>query len=112
MNFSKKAAAHMQEKHGGLFSIKDVQKGMVDFSSNILPGGPPPKVAKAMRSALAEAAKYPDPDSSKMKECQHRTGHTYGYTMFFLHVCCRFFGEIHVISVIFADLVCCVFSYF
>ena len=69
MNFSKKAAAHMREKHGGLFSIKDVQKGMVDFSSNILPGGPPPKVAKAMRSALAEAAKYPDPDSSKMKEC-------------------------------------------
>ena len=58
---SKKAAAHMREKHGGLFSIKDVQKGMVDFSSNILPGGPPPKVAKAMRSALAEAAKYPDP---------------------------------------------------
>ena len=69
MNFSKKAAAHMREKHGGLFSIKDVQKGMVDFSSNILPGGPPQKVAKAMRSALAEAAKYPDPDSSKMKEC-------------------------------------------
>ena len=28
------------------------------------------------------------------------------------HMCCRFFGEIHVISVIFADLVCCVFSYF
>ena len=63
MNFSKKAAAHMREKHGGLFSIKDVQKGMVDFSSNILPGGPPPKVAKAMRSALAEAA--------KIRYCKH-----------------------------------------
>ena len=65
MNVLQKSSTH--KKHEVF--IKDVQKGMVDFSSNILPGGPPPKVAKAMRSALAEAAKYPDPDSSKMKEC-------------------------------------------
>ena len=69
MKLSNRAAAHRREKHGGLFSIKDMQKGMVDFSSNVLPGGPPPKVAHAMRSALTKAEKYPDPDSKKMKEC-------------------------------------------
>ncbi|MDI1496272.1 MAG: aminotransferase [Cenarchaeum symbiont of Oopsacas minuta] len=57
------------EQHGGLFSMPHDMDNVIDFSSNVIPGGPPPKVAAALRSALADAEKYPDPESKKMKKC-------------------------------------------
>jgi threonine-phosphate decarboxylase len=53
-------------RHGG--PRTDADKNLLDFSTNVNPLGPPPSVLKAIRRALPEIARYPDPDCTELKK--------------------------------------------
>ena len=54
--------------HGGLYSISDPSSDILDFSSNVNPLGPNPKVIKIIKDNLNSLAVYPDSDSLILKK--------------------------------------------
>ena len=68
MKISKEIASHKPVYHGGLFSIKNPNPKIIDFSSNISPVGPPPLVKKYLKKHLDELEIYPDSDSTIMRK--------------------------------------------
>jgi threonine-phosphate decarboxylase len=63
----KSIASHSPVKHGGLYSVKNVDSSVTDFSSNISPLGFPPLVKKAIKKEIQSLDVYPDPDSTKLR---------------------------------------------
>jgi threonine-phosphate decarboxylase len=59
---------HNPVSHGGLFSVKDHDPEIIDFSSNINPLGPPPKIKKYLGKQDNLISAYPDPDSTKLRK--------------------------------------------
>ncbi len=59
---------HRPVSHGGLYSVKDHDPEIVDFSSNINPLGPPPKLKKYLGKHGNLLSTYPDPDSTKLRK--------------------------------------------
>lgn len=57
-------AEHRRVIHGGPFSAPGGGTGLLDFSSNVNPLGPPPA---ARRISPASLAAYPDPNSQRLK---------------------------------------------
>lgn len=58
---------HIPVKHGGIFSIPNPDKSIIDFSSNISPLGYPPLVKKEIKKNLKNLDTYPDPDSENLR---------------------------------------------
>ena len=63
----KSIASHSPVKHGGLYSAKNTDLSVLDFSSNISPLGFPPLVKKAIKKEIRSLDVYPDPDSEKLR---------------------------------------------
>lgn len=60
--------SHNPVPHGGLYSISDPSSDILDFSSNVNPLGPNPKVIKIIKDNLNSLAVYPDSDSLILKK--------------------------------------------
>ncbi len=60
--------SHKPVYHGGIYSISDPRPDLLDFSSNINPLGPSPKVIQAIKKNLNTLPVYPDPDSSDLRK--------------------------------------------
>jgi threonine-phosphate decarboxylase len=65
---NKPILSHNPVSHGGLYSIKDHDPEIIDFSSNINPLGPPPKIKKYFGKTTSLVSIYPDTDSTKLKK--------------------------------------------
>jgi threonine-phosphate decarboxylase len=63
----KSISSHYPVKHGGLYSVKNTDPSIVDFSSNISPLGFPPLVKKAIKKEVQSLDVYPDSDSTKLR---------------------------------------------
>ncbi|MGQ0377115.1 MAG: threonine-phosphate decarboxylase CobD [Nitrososphaerota archaeon] len=63
----KSIAGHFPVKHGGLYSVKNTDSSVTDFSSNISPLGFPPLVKKAIKKEIQSLDVYPDSDSTKLR---------------------------------------------
>lgn len=61
-------SSHKPVPHGGLHSISNSEPGILDFSSNINPLGPSPKVLKTIQNQLNTVKIYPDSNSLKLRE--------------------------------------------
>lgn len=59
--------SHSPVKHGGLYSVKNIDSSVIDFSSNISPLGFPPLVKKAIKKEIQSLDVYPDSDSEKLR---------------------------------------------
>ena len=68
MKLTKEISAHKPVSHGGLYSIKNPNSKIIDFSSNISPMGPPPLVKKYLKQHLAELETYPDSNSMALRK--------------------------------------------
>ncbi len=67
--------SHKPVSHGGIYSIPHPQLNILDFSSNINPLGPSPKVLKKIKNELNTVKIYPDSQSQKLrKKLQSYTG--------------------------------------
>jgi len=65
----KKSISHYYPaQHGGLFSIKNPDPEIIDFSSNVNPLGPPALVKKTLKKELNLLSVYPDSDSYVLKK--------------------------------------------
>ncbi len=58
---------HYPIKHGGLYSVKNIDSSVIDFSSNISPLGFPPLVKKTIKKEIQSLDVYPDSDSEKLR---------------------------------------------
>ena len=65
---NKSIIEHNPVSHGGLFSIKNQDSKIIDFSSNINPLGPPPQLKKYLKQHGNSIAVYPDPNSTKLRK--------------------------------------------
>jgi len=54
--------------HGGLHYQKSIKNNIIDFSTNVNPLGPSPKVLSIIRKNLDLISSYPDPDSKELKD--------------------------------------------
>ncbi|HUU47496.1 MAG TPA: threonine-phosphate decarboxylase CobD [Nitrosopumilaceae archaeon] len=61
-------SSHKPVPHGGLYSIPNPQPDMLDFSSNVNPLGPSPKVLKTIKNQLNTIKIYPDSDSFNLRK--------------------------------------------
>ncbi len=68
MKFAKNIAYHVPVPHGGLYSIENPNRALVDFSSNVNPLGFPSSVKKLLKTGLQKVPMYPDPNSTKLRE--------------------------------------------
>ena len=59
--------SHTPAVHGGIFSIKNPNEKIIDFSSNVNPLGCHPGVKKYLKKQLNQIHIYPDPESSKLR---------------------------------------------
>lgn len=59
---------HNPVSHGGLHSISNPCKDILDFSSNVNPLGPSPNVLKTIKKNLKSLEIYPDPNSLDLKK--------------------------------------------
>ena len=57
----------MPAVHGGIFSIKNPNEKIIDFSSNVNPLGCHPGVKKYLKKQLNQIHVYPDSESSKLR---------------------------------------------
>ncbi len=57
----------MPAAHGGIFSIKNPDDKIIDFSSNVNPLGCHPGVKKFLKKQLNQIDIYPDSDSTKLR---------------------------------------------
>lgn len=60
--------SHRPVSHGGLYSIKNPNSDIFDFSSNINPLGPPSGVKKYLKKNIDFLSVYPDSDSTKLRK--------------------------------------------
>jgi len=60
-------ASHTPAAHGGIFSIKNPNEKIIDFSSNVNPLGCHPGVKKYLKKQLNQIHIYPDSESSKLR---------------------------------------------
>lgn len=72
VKFAKNIASHVPVPHGGLYSIESPNYAIVDFSSNVNPLGFPSSVKKLLKTGLQKIPVYPDPNSTKLRECLSR----------------------------------------
>ena len=63
-----RASRHNPAAHGGVFSVPDAPKGVLDFSSSINPLGLQPQVKAAIRENLGLLQVYPDSESRLLRE--------------------------------------------
>lgn len=68
MKLTKEISAHKPVSHGGLYSIKNPNSKILDFSSNISPMGPPPLVKKYLKQQLDDLEIYPDSNSMVLRK--------------------------------------------
>jgi threonine-phosphate decarboxylase len=61
-------SSHKPVPHGGPYSISNPSPDILDFSSNINPLGPSPKVLKTMKNQLKTIKIYPDSDSLNLRK--------------------------------------------
>ena len=59
--------SHIPAAHGGIFSIKNADKKIIDFSSNVNPLGCHPGVKKYLKKQLNQIDIYPDSESRKLR---------------------------------------------
>ena len=59
--------SHTPATHGGIFSIKNPNEKIIDFSSNVNPLGCHPGVKKYLKKQLNQIHIYPDSESSKLR---------------------------------------------
>ena len=59
---------HNPVSHGGLYSIKNPDSKIIDFSSNVNPLGPPPGVKKYLKKNIKSLEVYPDSESTKLRK--------------------------------------------
>ena len=59
---------HNPVSHGGLYSIKNPDSKIIDFSSNVNPLGPPPGVKKYLKKNINSLEVYPDSESTKLRK--------------------------------------------
>ena len=59
--------SHNPASHGGLYSIKNPNQEIVDFSSNVNPLGCYSGVKKSLRKQLDSISEYPDSESRKLR---------------------------------------------
>ena len=58
---------HIPAAHGGIFSIKNPDEKIVDFSSNVNPLGCHPGVKKYLKNQLNQIHVYPDSESTRLR---------------------------------------------
>ncbi|ABK78598.1 threonine-phosphate decarboxylase [Cenarchaeum symbiosum A] len=58
--------SHEPTVHGGPYSAGALP-GLVDFSSNVSPAGPPPSVGRSLKGMMNRVSVYPDPASSSLR---------------------------------------------
>jgi threonine-phosphate decarboxylase len=68
VKFAKNIITHNLVPHGGIYSIKNPNFTIVDFSSNVNPLGYPISVKKLLKSCVAKIPVYPDHNSTKLKK--------------------------------------------
>jgi len=61
-------SSHKPVSHGGLYSIPTPSLEILDFSSNINPLGPSPRVFKTIKNQLNTLKIYPDPESLELRK--------------------------------------------
>ena len=61
------AILHIPASHGGIFSIKNPNEKIIDFSSNVNPLGCHPGVKKYLKKQLNQINVYPDSESTKLR---------------------------------------------
>jgi len=61
-------SSHKPVSHGGLYSIATPSLEILDFSSNINPLGPSPRVFKTIKNHLNTLQIYPDPESLDLRK--------------------------------------------
>ena len=61
------AISHIPASHGGIFSIKNPNEKIIDFSSNVNPLGCHPGVKKYLKKQLNQINVYPDSESTKLR---------------------------------------------
>ena len=60
-------ANHVPAAHGGIFSIKNPDEKIIDFSSNVNPLGCHPGVKKYLKKQLNQIHVYPDSESIRLR---------------------------------------------
>ncbi|MEC9063085.1 MAG: aminotransferase class I/II-fold pyridoxal phosphate-dependent enzyme, partial [Thermoproteota archaeon] len=60
-------ANHVPAAHGGIFSIKNPDENIIDFSSNVNPLGCHPGVKKYLKKQLNQIHVYPDSESTRLR---------------------------------------------
>ncbi len=68
MKLGSNIKSHIPVPHGGLYSISNPRDDILDFSSNVNPLGPSPKVIKIIKENLDSLAIYPDSESLILKK--------------------------------------------
>ena len=58
---------HVPATHGGIFSIKNPDEKIIDFSSNVNPLGCHPGVKKYLKKQLNQIHVYPDSESTRLR---------------------------------------------
>ena len=61
-------SSHKPVSHGGLYSMPNLRNDILDFSSNINPLGPSPKVLKTIKNQLDTIQIYPDSESLELRK--------------------------------------------
>jgi len=61
------AKSHIPASHGGIFSIKNPDEKIIDFSSNVNPLGCHPGVKKYLKKQLHQIDVYPDSESTRLR---------------------------------------------
>jgi threonine-phosphate decarboxylase len=61
-------SSHKPVSHGGLYSIDNPRPDILDFSSNVNPLGPSPKVLKTIKKQLGTLQVYPDSESLELRK--------------------------------------------
>ena len=59
--------SHIPASHGGIFSIKNPNEQIIDFSSNVNPLGCHPGVKKYLKKQLNQIHVYPDSESTRLR---------------------------------------------
>ena len=59
--------SHIPASHGGIFSIKNPNEKIIDFSSNVNPLGCHPGVKKYLKKQLHQIHIYPDSESTRLR---------------------------------------------
>ncbi len=68
MKLDSAISSHKPVSHGGLYSISNPSQDILDFSSNINPLGPSPRVIKTIKNKLNTLQIYPDSESLALRK--------------------------------------------